>query len=132
MAIYEQKWWQKLWGKKESHEQADSLKEMEAVGEFLEGVNEDAKRLNQKLAKLEELEKERQVAAEGVLHINLQAQAAELDKMLEEYEFFQNDVDINGLRMRKIANHFLKEAEKAGMKDLVKEKKKDHRWQFWW
>ncbi|MEK6845239.1 MAG: hypothetical protein AABY26_00655, partial [Nanoarchaeota archaeon] len=125
-------WWQKLWGKKEHHEQADSLKEMEAVGEFLEGVNEDAARLNQKLAKLEELEKERQVAAEGVLHLNLQAQAAELDKMLEEYEFFQNDVDINGLRMRKIANNFLKEAEKAGMKDLVKEKKKDHRWQFWW
>jgi hypothetical protein len=78
------------------------------------------------------LEKEREVARPGIVHINLETQAEVLDKLLQRYEFFQNDADINGLRLRQIAQHFLNLAQKEGLKDLVKEKKRDLKWRFGW
>ena len=132
MAIYEKKWWQKFFGKKEHSIKTDQLKEIEAVTEFLSEINDDSKYLLTQLNKLEELEKERQVGRESIRQINLETQAEVFDKLLERYEYFQNDVDINGLRVKRMAGEFIKEAEKAGLKDLVKEKKKSSRWQLLW
>ena len=126
------KWWKKLF-QKEHHEQpVTAVEDIEAVGEFLLDADKDKAAILKLLGELEELEKERHVASSGVLQINLNAQAQLLEKLLQSYSDFQNDVDINGLRIKKIAKNFLKEAEKAGMKDLVKEKKHDPKWMFWW
>jgi len=131
MAIYEKKWWKK-WFKSEHHEkQVDTVADVQAIGEFLIQSKKDTESLLKLIAELEELEKERQVATQGVVQINIDAQAKLIDKILFQYEDFQNDVDINGLRMKRVARQLLKEAEKAGMHDLVKEKKKDSKWQFW-
>ncbi|MBI4983724.1 hypothetical protein HZC32_03710 [Candidatus Woesearchaeota archaeon] len=132
MPLYEQKWWKRLFGKEHQEKHVDSSKEIEAIGEFMVESNNDRTQILRLLEELEELEKERRVATSGALQINLDVQAVLLSKLLEEYEFFQDDVDINVLRLKMIAKQFLKEAEKAGMHDLVKEKKKDPRWQFWW
>lgn len=132
MAIYEKKWWKDLFGKKEHSEKMDQLKDIEAVSEFLKDVNGDAQQLVTEIDKLEELEKERQVGRESIVQVNLETQAEIFERLLEKYEYFQNDVDINGLRVKRMAHEFLKEAEKAGLKDLVKEKKKNPKWQFLW
>jgi len=126
------KWWKKLFHK-EAHEQpVNAVEDIEAVGEFLLSADKDKAAIIKLLEELEELEKERHVASSGVLQINLNAQADLLEKLLQSYSDFQNDVDINGLRIKKIAKNFLKEAEKAGLKDLAKEKKHDPKWMFWW
>ncbi len=131
MAWYEKRWWKKLL-KKEQEPKEDSIKDLTAVIEYIESIDDEAKLLLPELKKLEELETERQVAASGLAQVNLEAQAVILDKILKEYGFFQNDVDINGIRVKHIAKEFLKQAKKAGLKDLVKEKEKDNNWRFNW
>jgi len=111
---------------------AEVLTDIEAISEFLSEIQVDAKELLSQLKKLKELEQEHHVASSGLLHINLETQAKILDKLLERYGFFQNDVDVNGLRMKMIAAEFLKRSKKAGMDDLVRQKEKDKRWMMMW
>lgn len=131
MALYQKKWWQRLFKKKEPQEKIDPLKDIQAIKEFLLEMHHDKQFLLPELAKLEELQKELKVTKEGLLQVNLQTQSNILDKLLERYGFFQNDVDINGIRLKKISKRFLKDAQNAGMEDLVKEKKKS-KWKLWW
>ena len=131
MKVYKKKWWKKMFDKKPHHKE-DVLKNLEAMIDFLEDINFEAKQLIPELKKLEELETERQVAAPGLTQVNLETQSEVLDKVLEKYEFFQNDVDINGIRMKRIAEEFLKQAKKAGLKDLIKEKEQKSMWKFFW
>ena len=125
-------WWQKHFARDEHREKIDIVKDLDAIVEYLEEINYDVKSILPELKKLMELEKERKVADSSITHINLETQASILDKLLEKYEFFQNDVDINGLRLKAIANQFLRNAKKHGLTDLVKEKKADQRWKFFW
>jgi hypothetical protein len=125
-------WWQRHFGKREYKEKIDIVKDLDAIVEYLEEVNYDVKNILPELKKLMELEKERKVAGSEITHINLETQASVIDGLLEKYEFFQNDVDINGLRLKAIANQFLRNAKKHGMTDLVREKKEDKRWKFFW
>ena len=125
-------WWQKHFARDEHQEKIDIVKDLDAIVEYLEEINYDVKSILPELKKLMELEKERKVADSSVTHINLETQASILDKLLEKYEFFQNDADINGLRLKAIANQFLRNAKKHGLTDLVKEKKADQRWKFFW
>ena len=131
MAVYEQSWWKRIFTpRKEGH--VDVVNDIEAIQECLKDVTEEVRSLLPLLEELEELEKERQVAKAGVIKINLETQAKILDSVLEKYEFFQNDVDINGLRVKKIAKQVLKEAKKEGLKELVEEKEKMMHWKFDW
>ena len=125
-------WWQKHFAREEQQEKIDVVKDLDAIVEYLEEINYDVKSILPELKKLMELEKERKVADSSITHINLETQASILDGLLEKYEFFQNDVDINGLRLKAIANQFLSNAKKHGLTDLVKEKKADQRWKFFW
>ncbi len=128
MALYEKKWWKRIFQKTEKKSHLDSLKDIEAISEFLQNINPDVQEILKLLSELDELEKEREVAKPGILQINLETQAEIVDKLLEHYEYLQNDVDINGLRLKLIARELLHKADKAGLKDLFKEKK-DH-WKF--
>jgi len=125
-------WWQKSFGRKVHTEKIDIVKDLDAIVEYLEEINYDVNSILPELKKLMELEKERKVTDSGITHINLEAQASVFDGLLEKYEFFQNDADINGLRLKAIANQFLRNAKKHGMTELVKEKKADKRWKFFW
>src|SRR3989338_37410 len=126
------KWWNALVGKKTQTKKVDVLADIDAITEFLSEVQYDTKELLAQFKKLKELEKEYHIAASGILHINLETQAKLLDKLLERYEFFENDVNVNGLRVKMIAKEFLKRASKAGMTDLVRKKEKDKKWMMLW
>jgi len=126
-------WWQRKFGwEPKTDQKIDIVKDLEAIRDFISEVPFDVKTLVPELEKLEELEKERKVATSGIIHINLETQADVLDKLLERYQFLEDDVGINGLRLKAISNQFLKNAKAAGMKDLVKEKKNDRNWKFFW
>ncbi|MEK6863520.1 MAG: hypothetical protein AABW53_02385 [Nanoarchaeota archaeon] len=126
------KWWNQLLGRRKPEKKVNVSADIDALVEFLADIPYDAKELLAKFKKLQELEKEYEMASSGILHINLETQAKLLDKLLEQYEFFENDVDVNGLRMKLIAREFLKRASKAGMSDLVRQKEKDKRWMMLW
>lgn len=124
--------WHKLLGKKHVPKKVDVLSDIDAIMEFLSEIQADTKELFTQLNKLKELEKEYEVASSGILHVNLETQGKILDKLVERYDFFQNDVDVNGLRVKMIAAEFLKRAQKAGMTDLVRQKEKDKKWNMLW
>lgn len=130
--LYERKWWKKMFKKSEPEPKIDTLKDIEAIREYLEELNTDAKTLITKLKSLEELEKERQVNHNTIAVINLQAQGKVLDQTIDLYEALQNDIDINGLRLKMICKQYLKNAQKAGMTHLVEEKKNSDRWKLQW
>ena len=126
------KGWMKLFGKKKPAKKADVLSDIEAINEFLSEIQADTKELSSQLKKLKELEQEYQVASSGILHVNLETQAKLLDKLIERYGFFQDDVDVNGLRVKMMAAEFLKRAKAAGMTDLIRQKEKDQKWKMLW
>jgi hypothetical protein len=121
-----------LFKKKSVQEEVTSLTDIQAILEFLDEAKQDIRQLQKTLKQLEELEKERQVADSGVLQINLSSQIKQFDKLLEEYEYFQNDTDINGIRVKHLAKKLLKYAEQAGMKDVVKKKQQESKWKMMW
>lgn len=125
------RWWNRIFPKG-VEPTIDILKDIQAIQDSLKEAPRESKALLPELQKLEELERERQVARESVIPINLEAQAKILDNLLQRYEYYQNDVDINGIRVKQMAREFLKKAKLAGLKDLVNEKKKDMKWQFDW
>ncbi len=132
MSVADMKGWKKMFDKKEHAKPIDVVKDIEAIEDFLEDVNADVKVLLKELRQLRELEQERQVAKSGVVHVNLETQGVVFDKILERYGFFQEDVDINGLRLQKVAKAYLKQCQRMGLSDLVAEKKQDEKWKFHW
>ncbi len=108
------------------------LDDIQAIQEFMEDIHTDEEVIRTEAKKLEELEKEFHVASPKLIETNLKTQAKAIETLLDRYEFFQTDVDINGLRLKKIATEFLRRAEKAGLKDFVKQKKKDMTWKMQW
>lgn len=117
-----------MFGKKKSPNKADVLKDIQAVLEELQDLKDEVKPLIKQLQKLEELEKEYEVGKEDVRLINLEAQGKVIDQILQRYEFLQDDIDINGIRVKQVAKEFLKRAQRTGLKDLVAEKKQDRKW----
>ena len=125
-------WWQRIRERDVNNEKINATKDLEAVIEFLNEIKFDVQELLPLFKKLLDLERERQVATSGIVHVNLETQANLLDKILEKYEFLQGDAEINGIRVKAVAEQFIKNAKAAGMTDLVKEKKQDKRWKFFW
>jgi hypothetical protein len=132
MAWYEKRWWKQMW-KEKSKVKADVPKDIEAISEFLEDVKRDISELQKILPEYYELVKESHVAKDKhVSKVNCESQSKLLDDLLEKYEYFQTDTDINGLRLKSIAKEFLKHAKKHGHDDIVHSKKENHRWMFGW
>ena len=112
--------------------ETDSLKDISAIIDYLKEQHLDTEKLLEQMKKLEELEKERTIASEGLLHVNLQTQVELMDFLLRDYESFQDDTSISSIRVQHIAKELLKHVKKAGMTDLVNQKKKDQQWKREW
>ena len=113
-------------------DKVDILKDTSAIQEFMSDIKIDIAYLHEKLFKLEELEKERQTASSTLTETNLKAQGNILDDLLKRYESFNTDTSINGIRLKMIADEWLKLAKKEGLAQLAKEKKKKEYWSFDW
>lgn len=107
------------WRKKQEVRETDLLHEIEAIKGFIRDVGIDLKQIFTFLEEFEELEKELTVGRSELAPTALEAQAASIIKLKESYEFFQNDVDVNGQRVKMIYEQFLRNAEKAGLNQLI-------------
>jgi hypothetical protein len=126
MAINEWKIWKKAGIVKEEEEEVKVRDDLDAVIAFLKEM--DVKGLISKLEKMREMAKEEDVVEDGLKAENLEKQIMLFDEILRAYDFFEDDADVNGLRLQKIGNELLKKAKERGMTELVKEKKRDIKW----
>ncbi len=127
MAINEWKIWKKVGITKEKEREEVKIEEdLKAVISFLKEI--EVKQLIEKLEKLAERVKEGKIIKAELSEDNLKEQIKLLDEILKEYNFFEDDVDVNGLRLKKIGREFLREAKEKGIKELIKEKKRDINW----
>lgn len=111
MSIYKKTWWEKL-RKKKSEQKVDILHDIEAIKEFLSDINLDSKKLIKQLDQIEEFEKERQVGRKEIKKIASQAEEKSLEEFSSQYNFFQNDVIVNGERVKIIQKQFEKDKTK--------------------
>ncbi len=126
MAINEWKIWKKVGIVKEEVEEVKVKDDLKAVISFLKEM--DVGKLVEKLERMQEMVKEEGVVEDGLKEDNLKKQIELFDEVLRAYDFFEDDADVNGLRLQKIGGELLREAKEKGMTDLVKEKKKDIKW----
>ncbi|MBW2992402.1 hypothetical protein KY345_04260 [Candidatus Woesearchaeota archaeon] len=55
------------------------------------------------------------------------------DKLVRDYEFFEEDVDVNGERVKRITKALVEQAKSAGIdKEKLKEFKSKESWSFDW
>ncbi|MBI2112258.1 hypothetical protein HYT52_01860 [Candidatus Woesearchaeota archaeon] len=131
MKFYEWRWWQRIFKKEEEKKKSETPENIEAIQDFLNEIPQSVKTIKELLKSLKELEYERQVATPSLARVNLEAQADIIEKLIDQYEFFQDDADINGIRVKRIAHEYLFQAKKIGLNKLVKEKKRDLKWRGW-
>jgi hypothetical protein len=105
-------------------DEIDVLKDIVAMRDFLADVHNDEEVILTELTNLANLDKEFGVAKDSLLETNLSAQETVFDQLMRRYASFQNDVDINGIRLKMLAQLFLDRLIKHGKKDLAKDKKK--------
>ena len=131
MAINEWKIWRK-WFPPPAEEKTDIPADLEAAYRFFSESERDRKQLAKDLSQSRVLWNEAKVVDENLRLENLKFQIGLFDRITQNYESFQNDVDINGLRVKKIATELLRRAEAAGLTDLVEQRKNNPRWQGRW
>ncbi|MBI4151661.1 hypothetical protein HY496_01710 [Candidatus Woesearchaeota archaeon] len=124
-------WWKKLFPS-EPGRKVDSSLDIAAVIEFLEDVQKIPPLLLSEMKRLEELEKESHIAKPGLLETNLRTQADVLEKIIKLYESLQNDTDINGLRVKRLVQEYLRRAQRSGLNSLVEQKRKNPLWRCNW
>lgn len=134
LAISEWKIWSKLGLRMPPQEEKiDVNKDLRAILTFLSDVKYDIAKLSQKFKQLKELRQEAKVLSEEKLRKkNLRKQIQLYDEILIDYEYFVDDADINGQRVKNIAKVLRKKAEEHGFKDLLEKINKKARWVFNW
>jgi hypothetical protein len=90
------------------------MEDIIAIVEFLKEI--DNKKLIQQLEELEELDEEYLVAKEDLKQINLKRQIEIINEIIKMYQYFQNDADINGIRLKTIVKEIKKRAKKEKIK----------------
>ena len=116
-----------FWRKKEENVPEEKVKVKDDLNAALAFLKEmQVKELVMKLEKMREMVKEEGVVGEDLKKENLETQLKIFDEILQKYNFFQNDADINGERLKKIGRELLQKAEATGID--VKTKKESLNW----
>ncbi len=112
---------------------ADADTDIGAIVQFLKDTHYDTGSLLKLFASLRELRREAaHLTDEDARRGNLRAQIELFDELLLRYEGYDQDVEINGIRVKKIARQFIEEARNAKLYALLDKIKKDPRWVFDW
>ena len=111
---------------KEELKEPSLEEELEIVLIFLKEI--EVRELIRKLKKMKEMVAEGRVIKEELKKENLKKQITFFQEILREYSFFEDDTVINRLRLIKVGQRILAQAKELGLKDIVKEKKKDFFW----
>jgi DNA repair ATPase RecN len=138
MAINEWKIWKKIGIVKEKKEYVDIDKSMDIILNFLNEIKPTADELAklygqfQSLRKME-LKLRKEKAGNHALKDNMQKQIRKYDQILKAYELLELDTDVNGERVKKIADELTNKARKLNVnKDLLDKVTRSEHWTFDW
>jgi len=113
--------------KKRKKQRVNPEKELKATIDFLKNSPSDIKQLSKLVNVVDTLRKSRQT------NNDLKREIKEFDKLLKVYRFFQDDVDITGERIKRIARLLKKEAEENKLEQEWQNYiKNDENWNFDW
>lgn len=132
MAINTWKLWELL-GFKKRIEHVDVDKDIDALLMYLKDVPYDVEELLKMFMRLVNLRKEMKLLSdEGARKENLRRQIELYDRLLLRYEEYDEDVIINGIRVKNIATRYVEEAKKNKFYAVLEKMKTETRWYFDW
>jgi hypothetical protein len=135
MAINEWKIWQKLGIVKPVEEVVNINKDLDAISLFLKETIPVGNTLMKQITEMKKLrKKEKELRKAGKdIKFNILQQVRIYDKILENYEFFEQDTDVNGERVKKISHALGKTAKQEMIdKKWIEKIRKSERWTFNW
>lgn len=107
--------------------------DMQAIENFLDEVSFHVRDLSHTLADLRKLSGEASLLTDPkALKVNMSKQISLFDHLLVRYQFYQQDTDINGIRVKRIARHYKEKAKDYKLYSLLEMMKKEDRWFFDW
>ncbi len=120
-------------GVKHKEIQARPDDELKAIEMYVRDVHYDVEKLNKMLKQLQRLRAEgRMITDEHARNENLRKQLEIYDRLLVDYEYYEHDADINGIRVKNVAKYYYEQAQKHKLHDWVEKIKKEARWFFDW
>ncbi|MBT5740299.1 hypothetical protein HOI26_04315 [Candidatus Woesearchaeota archaeon] len=128
MKLYQASLWKKVFKPSKKKKLESSSNQIHTIKEILEDLNKQTEQILPLLNTLIELEEERKVTRAGLQEINLKTQAKIMDQLLDKYSYIEDDIVINGIRLKHIASTLLEHAKKAELIELVQQRKK--KWQL--
>jgi len=134
MAINEWKIWEKLGFKKpEEQPKIDVDKDIDAILTSLEEVKPVIQKLITNLNKFKSV-REQEKSKSKKAHKKITEKKVKIfDKILEQYEYYELDVDVNGERVKNISTVLGKEAKDSNIsKKWLNKIKNSERWIFDW
>jgi len=139
MAINEWKVWKKIGLVKPKEVHVDVETDVDVILDFLKtSPKTDFKKIRSLFKDYLELRSEEKIlkkskAPQKKLIENVKQQITAYDKILKAYEFFQMDTDVNGKRVKKIAQSIRRKAKRVKVpKKWIEHTKKDMKWTFEW
>ena len=109
--------------KRKKQEHIDIDKELVGINDFLKQAPSDVKKLVKVISDFNKVKKGH----------SIESKVKRWEKVMQAMEFFQEDTDITGERVKKVADALRKEAKKGKVSKEVKDiLKKDIKWNFDW
>ena len=128
--------WQKLGiTKPRKQEKIDIEKDVSAILLYLKEISPSIKNITLLLRQFQLLRKKEQILKKKNKPTKkiIEQQVKVYDKILQEYEFYQLEADINGERIKKVLKQLAKTAKSAQIsKDWLKKINESERWTFDW
>ena len=138
MAINEWKIWKQIGIVKEKKEFVNIDRTMQIILDFLDETGPALKNLASlcsqfKVLRNNELKMKKDKAGKNELRTNIHKQIKKYDAIMKAYELLELDTDVNGERIKKIANELTLKAKKLkANKDLLNKVTKSEHWTFDW
>ena len=138
MAVNEWKIWKKIGIVKEKKDFVNIDKTIVVIAGFLKefrpAVDTLDRLLNEfSLLRKKELKLKREKKGSALLKENLQKQIKKYDQIIKAYEMLELDTDVNGERVKKIADELQDKAKKLAVdKELLKKITTSEHWTFDW
>jgi 5'-deoxynucleotidase YfbR-like HD superfamily hydrolase len=112
---------------------ADVDTDIDAVVRYLNDTHYDVEELLKLFKHLVVLRNDFKIITdESAKKENLKKQIELYDELLVRYEYYDHDVEINGIRVKKIAKQFLRQAKSNKLYSLYDKIRKEPRWFFDW
>ena len=112
---------------------ADVDTDVDAIVTYLQDVHYDVDELLKLFTQLQKLRDEAGVLTdERAVKENLRRQIELYDRLFLRYEYYDQDADINGIRVKNIAKQYLDDASRHKLYELSEKMKKESRWYFDW